>query len=93
MFKDAWDGRLKKWARSCNLAAAKKKGGGFKEKICPFEEKICLHIVRAAGSLFIVADGSPLAIIQRLLRETRTAREWSIHVFKAVWMYGRRATA
>ena len=29
------------------------------------------RIVRAAGSLFIVAEGSPLSIIQRLLRETR----------------------
>ena len=51
-------------------------------------EKIA-RIVRVAGSLFIVADGSPLSIIQRLLRETRCSC-WNIRVFKAVRMKDRR---
>ena len=47
------------------------------------------RIVRAAGSLFIVAEGSPLSIIQRLLREARCSC-WNIRVFKAVRMKDRR---
>ena len=72
-------------------ALERKKGGGGKKKIRPVEKKIA-RIVRAAGSLFIVAEGSPLSIIQRLLRETRCSC-WNIRVFKAVRMNGRRVTA
>ena len=66
----------------------KKKGGGREKKIRPVGEKIA-RIVRAAGSLFRVAESSPLSIIQRLLRETRCSC-WNIRVFKAVRMNGRR---
>jgi len=66
----------------------KKKGPRTKKEICPVGEKIA-RIVTAAGSLFIVAEGSPLSIIQRLLRETRCSC-WNIRVFKAVRMNGRR---
>ena len=66
----------------------KKKGGGGEKKMRPWGEKIA-RIVRAAGSLFIVAEGSPLSIIQRLLRETRCSC-WNIRVFKAVRMKDRR---
>ena len=48
----------------------KKKGGWQRKENAPRGGKIA-RIVRAAGSLFIVAEGSPLSIIQRLLRETR----------------------
>ena len=69
-------------------ALGRKKGGGREKKMRPVGEKIA-RIVRAAGSLFIVAEGSPLSIIQRLLRETRCSC-WNIRVFKAVRMNGRR---
>ena len=70
----------KKWGG----ALGRKKGVAEKTN-APRGEKIA-RIVRAAGSLFIVADGSPLSIIQRLLRET----QWNIRVFKAVRMKDRR---
>ena len=66
----------------------KKKGVAEKRKYAPWGEKIA-RIVRAAGSLFRVAEGSPLSIVQRLLRETRCSC-WNIRVFKAVRMNGRR---
>ena len=66
----------------------KKKGGRREKKMRPGGEKIA-RIVRAAGSLFIVAESSPLSIIQRLLRETRCSC-WNIRVFKAVRMKDRR---
>lgn len=67
----------------------KKRGaGGREKKMRPVGEKIA-RIVRAAGSLFRVAEGSPLSIVQRLLRETRCSC-WNIRVFKAVRMNGRR---
>ena len=66
----------------------KKKGGSQRKENAPCGEKIA-RIVRAAGSLFIVAEGSPLSIIQRLLRETRYSC-WNIRVFKAVRMKDRR---
>ena len=65
-----------------------RKRGVAEERKCALGEKIA-RIVRAAGSLFIVAEGSPLSIIQRLLRETRCSC-WNIRVFKAVRMKGRR---
>ena len=65
----------------------KKKGVAEERKYAPWRK--IAHIVRAAGSLFIVAEGSPLSIIQRLLRETRCSC-WSIRVFKAVRMKDRR---
>lgn len=65
----------------------KKNGVAEKRKYAP-GRKIA-RIVRAAGSLFIVAEGSPLSIIQRSLRETRCSC-WSIRVFKAVRMKDRR---
>ena len=75
--------RERKWGG----ALGRKKGGWGKENT-PRGEKIA-RIVRAAGSLFIVAEGSPLSIIQRLLRETRCSC-WNIRVFKAVRMKDRR---
>ena len=66
----------------------RKKKGVAEERKCAPGRKIA-RIVRAAGSLFIVAEGSPLSIIQRSLRETRCSC-WSIRVFKAVRMNGRR---
>lgn len=71
-----------------NGRRVRKKKGGRREENAPRGEKIA-RIVRAAGSLFIVAEGSPLSIIQRLLRETRCSC-WNIRVFKAVRMKGRR---
>ena len=68
-------------------ALGRKRGVAEERKYAP-GGKIA-RIVRAAGSLFIVADGSPLSIIQRLLRETRCSC-WNIRVFKAVRMKGRR---
>lgn len=68
-------------------ALGRKKGVAEKRNV-PRGEKIA-RIVRAAGSLFRVAEGSPLSIIQRLLRETRCSC-WSIRVFKAVRMKDRR---
>lgn len=64
-----------------------RKGGVAEERKCALGK--IARIVRAAGSLFIVAEGSPLSIIQRLLRETRCSC-WNIRVFKAVRMKGRR---
>ena len=64
-----------------------KKGVAEKRKCAPWGK--IARIVRAAGSLFIVAEGSPLSIIQRLLRETRCSC-WNIRVVKAVRMKGRR---
>ena len=66
----------------------KKKKGGWRKENTPHGEKIA-RIVRAAGSLFRVAEGSPLSIVQRLLRETRCSC-WNIRVFKAVRMKDRR---
>ena len=71
-----------------NGRRVRKKKGVAEKRNAPRGEKIA-RIVRAAGSLFIVAEGSPLSIIQRLLRETRCSC-WNIRVFKAVRMKGRR---
>ena len=65
-----------------------RKGVGQRKENAPRGGKIA-RIVRAAGSLFRVAEGSPLSIIQRLLRETRCSC-WNIRVFKAVRMKDRR---
>ena len=58
----------------------KKKGGGREKKICPWGEKI-IPLSKEGGS--------PLSIVQWLLRETRCSY-WNIRVFKAVRMNGRR---
>ena len=73
----------KKWG-----GALGRKNGRRRKENAPRGEKIA-RIVRAAGSLFRVAESSPLSIIQRLLRETRCSC-WNIRVFKAVRMKGRR---
>ena len=89
-------GDLKNGARPCDLSVSEKMGGALgrkngprtKKEVCPVGKKIA-RIITATGSLFIVAEGSPLSIIQRLLRETRCSC-WNIRVFKAVRMNGRR---
>lgn len=59
------------WALAKKRGGARKKKRGWRRKEnAPLGDQMA-RIVRAAGSLFRVAEGSPLSIIQRLLRETR----------------------
>lgn len=57
---------------SCVLSVSEKAGAGIEEKISPPRDKKCAigakldRIVRAAGSLIILADGSPVKVIQWL---------------------------